>query len=46
MKKLSLVDVNPLSELTDGIHLHTIKVKNEDVFEELVKILKEKGYLY
>ena len=46
MKKLSLVDVNPLSELTDGIHLHTIKVKNEEVFEELVKILKEKGYLY
>ncbi|MGL4913358.1 MAG: transcription repressor NadR [Romboutsia sp.] len=46
MKKLNLVDINPLAELTDGVHLHTIKVKSEEAFEEVIKILKEKGYLY
>lgn len=46
MKKLNSVDINPLAQLTDGVHFHTIKVKSEEVFEEVIKILKEKGYLY
>ncbi|HSQ90401.1 transcription repressor NadR [Romboutsia sp.] len=46
MKKLKVEDVNPLAQLTDGIHLHTIKCRDEETFEEVIKSLKEKGYLY
>ncbi|HMA59329.1 MAG TPA: transcription repressor NadR [Halanaerobiales bacterium] len=34
-----------LSSLTDGVHLHTIEAMNEDVLDEIVKELKEKGFL-
>lgn len=34
-----------LSELTDGVHLHTIEAVNEQVLEKIKKELKEKGYL-
>ncbi len=46
MEKLKLEDTNPLSKLTDGIHLHTIRCRHEESFEEIVNILREKGYLY
>lgn len=35
----------PLSELTDGIHIHTIEVENEPMFEAIVADLKSLGYL-
>lgn len=35
----------PLARLTDGVHIHTIQVPNEEVFQELKKALNEKGYL-
>ena len=44
MKSLNENSVNPLSQLTDGIHLHTIKCENEDILNSVVNNLKEKGY--
>ena len=44
IKNLNENSVNPLSQLTDGIHLHTIKCENEDILNSVVNILKEKGY--
>lgn len=35
-----------LSSLTDGIHLHTIRCDDEDVFKDICKALKEHGFLY
>nr|WP_199505579.1 transcription repressor NadR [Halanaerobium sp. DL-01] len=34
-----------LSELTDGVHLHTIEAVNEQVIEKIKAELREKGYL-
>jgi hypothetical protein len=34
-----------LSELTDGVHLHTIEAVNEQVLEKIKAELREKGYL-
>lgn len=33
----------PLSALTDGVHIHTLEVPSEKVFEILIKELKDKG---
>lgn len=46
INKLKLQDINPLAQLTDGIHLHTIKCRDEETYQEIIKSLKEKGYLY
>lgn len=46
MSKLKEEEVNSLARLTDGVHLHTIKCKNEEAFKLISKALKEKGYLY
>ena len=35
----------PLSLLTEGIHLHTISYPNEMVFQHLLKLLREHGFL-
>ncbi|MGL5245163.1 MAG: transcription repressor NadR [Sarcina sp.] len=45
VKKLNECDVNPLSQLTGGVHLHTIKYKNEEIFNEIIKQLRGKGYI-
>lgn len=45
ISKLSDESITPLSKLTDGIHLHTIKCKDEDVFENIIQKLNKKGYL-
>lgn len=37
--------VKPLSNLTNGIHLHTIAADNEDDIESIKKELDEKGFL-
>ncbi|ADQ13832.1 transcription repressor NadR [Halanaerobium hydrogeniformans] len=34
-----------LSELTDGIHIHTIEAVNEEVLNKIKEELKNKGYL-
>lgn len=38
-------DASLLSELTDGVHLHTIEAVNEQVLSKIKAELKEKGYL-
>lgn len=44
IKNLENDSANPLSQLTDGIHLHTIKCENEEILQSVLKSLKEKGY--
>lgn len=36
----------PLSDLTDGLHLHTISCRDEEVYERILSALQEKGFLY
>ncbi|WP_373599084.1 transcription repressor NadR [Paraclostridium bifermentans] len=43
MKKLDK-DTTPLSQLTDGIHLHTIKCKDTETLENVINVLREGGY--
>jgi hypothetical protein len=40
-----LNDVSLLSELTDGVHLHTIEVVNKQVLNLIKEKLEEKGLL-
>lgn len=35
-----------LSMLSDGVHLHTITVKNSSEYERIINELNKKGYLY
>ncbi len=35
----------PLSQLTDGIHLHTISCKSEEIFERITQSLQQQGIL-
>lgn len=35
----------PLSSLTDGLHLHTIEIKDENTFKMIKKALEDKKYL-
>lgn len=34
-----------LSSLSDGVHLHTIEAKNDEMIEQIKKALSEKGFL-
>jgi hypothetical protein len=45
MENLRKTNAEPLSSLTDGVHIHSIQVDNEDVFEKIKKVLDQKGYL-
>lgn len=38
-------DAEPLSSLTEGIHMHTLEVSNEESFKEMLEVLLKKGYL-
>ncbi|MGV8981528.1 3H domain-containing protein [Clostridium sp.] len=44
-KTFSELNAQPLSSLTNGIHLHTIKADNEEIIECIIKELKDKNYL-
>ncbi|KNF07013.1 3H domain-containing protein [Gottschalkia purinilytica] len=44
MKKLRQQKAEPLSSLTDGIHIHTIEVPSEENFNKIKDKLKEKNY--
>ncbi len=39
-------NATPLSQLTDGLHLHTIQCSNEDVYQKIIDALNQKGYLF
>lgn len=43
--KLKQTKSSGLSSLTNGVHIHTIEVKDEDTFNEIIKVLKEKNIL-
>lgn len=38
-------DAKPLSSLTKGIHLHTIRADNEEIMECIIKELKDRNYI-
>ena len=44
-KKIQSPGVRPLCDLTDGIHLHTLRAADEETLGRVVKGLKEKGFL-
>jgi len=44
-KKLREFNAEPLSALTKGVHLHTIKADNEEIMDCIIKELKDKNYL-
>ncbi|TJX13599.1 transcription repressor NadR [Tissierella creatinini] len=46
MKNIRETKAEPLSSLTDGLHLHTLEVKDENTFNMIKKALKEKNYLF
>ncbi|MBS4534012.1 transcription repressor NadR [Clostridium sp. D2Q-14] len=45
MKRLKENNAEPLSTLTDGVHIHTIEVPSEEIFNKIKNKLKLKKYL-
>lgn len=45
MKNLKKTKAEPLSTLTDGVHIHSIQVEDEKTLKRIEKALKEKKYL-
>ncbi len=45
IQRVSEGDAKPLSDLTRGIHLHTLQCPDEKVFQELLIALREAGFL-
>ena len=43
MKRAESTGAAPLSDLTGGIHVHTVSVKDEEMFERICAKLKELG---
>lgn len=46
VKSIWEYDTYPLMNLTQGIHMHTIEARSEEVLDEIEKLLDKKGYLY
>lgn len=45
IKNLKATNAEPLSSLTEGVHIHSIEVENEENFKKIEKVLEEKSYL-
>ena len=45
INKFKEFNAQPLSSLTNGIHLHTIRADNEEILVCIIKELKDKNYL-
>lgn len=45
-KKIKSDQAKPLSQLTDGLHLHTIQCQNQEIYHRIITALDEKGYLF
>ncbi|MFA5577276.1 MAG: transcription repressor NadR [Tissierellaceae bacterium] len=45
MENLNKTKAEPLSSLTDGVHLHTIEIEDEEMFERIKEALMGKNYL-
>lgn len=39
--KLAKSDTEPLSVLTDGVHIHTLEIPNEETFQKMLKELEK-----
>lgn len=46
MNKCRMSDAAPLSDLTGGIHLHTVFCPDEDTYQRVLAELKENGFLF
>ncbi|MCL2398475.1 MAG: transcription repressor NadR [Defluviitaleaceae bacterium] len=46
LHKVKLTEIKLLSELTMGVHLHTIACHDKDHFEHVCQALNKAGYLY
>ena len=46
MRRVKQKDASPLSDLTGGIHLHTVLFPAQDAYERVVQNLREAGFLY
>lgn len=46
LDKVANHEARPLSNLTNGLHLHTVKCKDEEAYQRILSALQEKGYLY
>ncbi|WP_416198994.1 MAG: Transcription repressor NadR [Sporanaerobacter sp.] len=45
VKNLKATKAEPLSSLTDGVHIHSIEIEDEKIFEKIIEELKNKKYL-
>ena len=45
LQRVRTDDARPLSDLTGGIHLHTIRCKDDKTFQRIQKTLKKAGFL-
>lgn len=46
MRKLETEQAQPLSRITNGIHLHTIRCQDESAFKRIVEALEAEGILF
>ena len=46
MNKVQSSDAAPLSDLTGGIHLHTVFCPDRSAYERIIQALREEGFLY
>ncbi|WIV12614.1 transcription repressor NadR [Proteiniborus sp. MB09-C3] len=44
VKSLKKEKAEPLSSLTEGVHIHTIEVPSMEIYEKILMKLEEKGY--
>lgn len=46
MSKVKESHANALSQLTNGLHLHTIQCQNKNIYLRIIDKLSQKGYLF
>lgn len=45
MKKIKHGNSKPLSQLTQGVHIHTIEAEDNEIMNRIIQALGDKGYL-
>lgn len=46
MRKVEEYGTKPLTDLTEGVHFHTIEADREEILDDVVQALAEEGLLY
>lgn len=46
MHKVEEYGTKPLTELTEGVHFHTIEAEQEEILDDVLAALTEQGFLY